>query len=267
MVGTVTAVTVEKCFIHNVLIPFQYTGVDGFIIRDNYIEETWGKEAIRGQSTMKNGTISRNVFKNTTQDVGGTGNTGTAPIGIWDGGAGNFDNVDIYGNLFWNTKEIPYTNAGILVGGDNGVNAAGAGANNINIFNNTFAGLTHALIIVRSDTGNCNIQNNLWYDNVQGNSATVQGGSGNTVNNNIAAGSNPFASYTHYGASADLHLNAAIAGITLGSTYNLDLEGQTRGADGVWDVGAYEFTAGGGGPVATSKHKLNGFRSSGFIVK
>ena len=37
---------------------------------------------------------------------------------------------------------------------------------------------------------------------------------------------------------------ATCVGLTLASPYAQDLEGNTRGGDGTWDRGAYEFTAG-----------------------
>jgi hypothetical protein len=46
-------------------------------------------------------------------------------------------------------------------------------------------------------------------------------------------------------SGGDFHLTAPLAGIALASTFNLDLDGNIRGANGVWDRGAYEV---GGGP-------------------
>ncbi len=46
----------------------------------------------------------------------------------------------------------------------------------------------------------------------------------------------------------DLHLKTGSipvnAGANLGSPYNVDIDGKTRGADGAWDIGAYEAQSG-----------------------
>jgi hypothetical protein len=46
-------------------------------------------------------------------------------------------------------------------------------------------------------------------------------------------------------SASDFHLTSALAGVSLASTYNTDILGNTRGADGVWDRGAFEFCSGG----------------------
>ena len=46
---------------------------------------------------------------------------------------------------------------------------------------------------------------------------------------------------TAYGAVA-----ATTNGTSLASPYDVDMDGVTRGGDGVWDIGAYEYAAGGG---------------------
>lgn len=69
----------------------------------------------------------------------------------------------------------------------------------------------------------------------------------------ITSGSNPFVNL----AGADFHIISTIGakfprdkGATLASTYNTDRDGNTRGADGTWDMGAYEYPAAGGSPPA-----------------
>jgi hypothetical protein len=58
----------------------------------------------------------------------------------------------------------------------------------------------------------------------------------------ISSGSNPFVS------SGNFHLVSTVGskypkdkGTNLGSPYNIDPDGNTRGADGLWDIGAYEY--------------------------
>lgn len=57
--------------------------------------------------------------------------------------------------------------------------------------------------------------------------------------------------FTNY-AGGDFTLSTATAsGLTLSSPYNLDPLGNIRGADGVFDRGAFEFVSGGPTPSAT----------------
>jgi hypothetical protein len=55
-------------------------------------------------------------------------------------------------------------------------------------------------------------------------------------------------------ASDDFRLSGATENgyDSLGSPYNIDLLGITRGGDAVWDRGAYEYAAGGATPCAWS---------------
>jgi hypothetical protein len=59
---------------------------------------------------------------------------------------------------------------------------------------------------------------------------------------NLVATNDPFVD----GDNGDFHLKANSAaqdaGADLGSLYNTDPDGNTRGADGKWDMGVYEYT-------------------------
>jgi hypothetical protein len=64
----------------------------------------------------------------------------------------------------------------------------------------------------------------------------------------IGGGPNPFVNYS----GKDYHLTATIGakaprdkGVALGNPYDLDMDGHTRGADGTWDMGAYEYATSG----------------------
>jgi hypothetical protein len=101
--------------------------------------------------------------------------------------------------------------------------------------------------LVNGGSGNV-CRNNLWWDTV---SASV---SCSTTSNNVDAGANPFVSY----AAGNLRLSGATTGgFTLSAPYNADMDGVTRGGDGTWDVGAFEYAAGGGSaPNAPSNLRL-----------
>ncbi len=64
----------------------------------------------------------------------------------------------------------------------------------------------------------------------------MQRRSNNTDDSNSSRFVNVSNLYTY-----NLHLTGALAGVSLASPYNMDMDGKTRGADGTWDRGAYEF--------------------------
>jgi hypothetical protein len=82
------------------------------------------------------------------------------------------------------------------------------------------------------------------------------GGSANdTSAHAVVSSSNPFVNALPATSSSsfDFHLTAATAaGITLSSPYNTDMNGNTRGADGTWDRGAYEFVSNNTNPPVIS---------------
>lgn len=122
------------------------------------------------------------------------------------------------------------------------------------IYNNSFvngAGNTALISILGTITG-WDVQNNIFYNGNPGIAGVVPGmthdynwTSGTSLGeaHGIFGGTNPFVDYTN----KDFHLAAGSspinAGNNLGSTYSIDFDGNTRGADGFWDMGVYEFGA------------------------
>lgn len=69
-----------------------------------------------------------------------------------------------------------------------------------------------------------------------------------TEPNGVFNGTDPFINL----AAGDFHINTTVSstmprnkGLTLASEFNTDRDGHTRGADGTWDIGAYEAITGG----------------------
>lgn len=230
--------SVLQCRLHNIAhdAQFHITGLDGGTFRSNYVANGWGKEAVRGQSTFKNVTIAQNFFFNASQNSGEPGEGSTAEIAIWDGGANAFDGNKILGNIFFRNNSEANTGGTIVVGG-NGTSWPGSPANDTLILNNTIAGVeggaSGGIILINGGTGN-EVRNTLWYDVVGTPSATPN------TSNNGEEGSDPFVNY----AGGNLRLTAGIAGTSLSSPYNIDHDGATRGADGTFDRGAFEFDDG-----------------------
>lgn len=219
--------TLSRNYSHNTHIDYHINGADGGTIEYSYIRHGFGKESIRGQIRMSNYTIRHNVFKDSCQGNPGdpTGGACTAPIALFDGSS--WANTKIYGNVFYYTNNSSVQDAILAVGGLEDPPVSG-----VEIYNNTFAGFKQGnLSILVRGSGTC--RNNLSYDMVRAPAYSCS-----TQNNNASAAQNPFVGYT----SGDFRLSRATgAGAVLPAPYNVDALGNTRGADGTWDLGALEF--------------------------
>ena len=170
-----------------------------------------------------------------------------ATEGIFLGG-GAHTGVEIYGNVFYdgvgNARGVEFREA------DSG---GPPPFTNIKIYNNTFVDLSTAAVRVMQNcsTSGVEIKNNIIVNS--GGISLENGGNGVTQANNLTTTTSVFNNYT----ARDFHLAAATSpGSTLPAPYNTDLDGIIRGADGSWDIGAYEYVAGGGGltPPAPPKN-------------
>jgi hypothetical protein len=151
--------------------------------------------------------------------------------------------INVYGNLFLGLK------------GASGANGIASNSNEstivFNFYNNTIVskpGATNNIFNLQTP-GTANLRNNIVYTAGQ----TLFASNMKTVrDHNLWFGSTPscsgltgelcgvnpnFKDYTNN----DFSLTQALAGVALGAGFNLDILGKTRGADGVWDMGAYEF--------------------------
>lgn len=141
--------------------------------------------------------------------------------------------IQIYGNLFYNvnTYSGAYPRGIELRQSDPGYPA---NYGTFLIYNNTFANLNDGGVIDRSDSvgSSSYARNNINYG--------ASFSWGNIPNsNNATVSSSQFVNY----AKQDFHLASPTAsGYVLPSPYNMDMDGNTRGADGVWDLGAYEYS-------------------------
>jgi hypothetical protein len=241
---TKTGWSIIRCAIHNGKgTLFQNADVENMLVERCWIGPGWGKEAIRGQGIWNNNVIRWNVFYNSSQLDPNDGTSGiTAEIGAFSnaGGGGSYNGNYVYGNVFYSNVSNSGRNAVIVIGGGPGWD--GNAGNNNKVWNNTIVKVplaaTSPMILLNGGTGN-EIRNTLFYDTVD---ADV---SANTTSNNVDATVDPFVNY----AALDLRITsgsqARNAGVGVGGgvdPYNKDIAGNTRGSDGTWDVGAYEYT-------------------------
>jgi hypothetical protein len=233
--------TISRCHVHNVYLPFQLAGASDVTIEWSWLGPNWSKETIRGQGHAARITIRFNIMKDGCQGTPGDPTAGscTAQIAMWDGDTpGDFDGSDIYGNVIRTTRDTGHSDGCILVGGDGGISAHGVAANDVHVYNNTFVGVQNGTCAIRlpgEHSGDI-VANNLWY----GLAEDVRNGcDADTCENNLLIdGADPFVD----SASGDFRLaGPTVAGTVLPPPYDEDLTGATRGEDGTWDLGAYEF--------------------------
>lgn len=212
-------------------------------------------------------TLRYNIF----DQAKGTTGLGTPTVGHPAcTGYEDHDNIYIYGNIF----RGPFTGGnGAIYLFDTRVNGT------LYLVNNTFTGATNSFCGMSSgDSAGCAAnyvaQNNIFY---QANQGIMPNGTVNTFSHNGYFDSVLLTTNMLYGASAltngtgnplndaanddfGLTVSAAAAmnaGATVtvsGHTFNVDMNGNTRGADGKWDRGAVEYQESGSGfpPVITS---------------
>lgn len=226
-----TDVLFHRCAMINAM-GFGVHGGNRFTIEYCFFAHNFSKAFIQGPNAGFNNFVIRyNRFLNSTQTDPNDSTSGlTCEAGVY-GPDLNPTGNEIYGNTFTGTAPVSGRN-GVLI-------FAGAFANsqayNHKVFNNTFANIVEssavADIMLFGGSGN-EARNNLFYNT---GSQTI---SANSISHNVTASSNPFVDYNN----GDFRLTApTVAGTTLAAAYNTDPSGATRGADGVWDVGAYEF--------------------------
>ncbi len=161
---------------------------------------------------------------------------------VWDYNAEGFfitgydgpdSNIAVYGNTFASDGTQSNYPRGVELRADYSYS-------NIQIYNNTFYNLNDGAILDSTpQTGNtctnCQAINNL---------AVLTGYSLGTkfTNNSNTQDSNTdrFVSVASI-YTADFHLKSSLAGVSLASPYNMDMDGNLRGTGGTWDRGAYQY--------------------------
>lgn len=167
----------------------------------------------------------------------------------------------IYGNVFRSTATGGSISYGVLLVANNPPSNENW-MDNLYFANNTVVNLNLdwdlMMVMDQAGTGNVVI-NNIFYDN------TARNGTGDTAFQNMGKlsynwyyntastgdngtgkiiNTNDYAFYFTSLATLDLRLVKPLVGTALAAEYNRDMLGNTRGADGTWDRGAFEYLAG-----------------------
>ncbi len=253
--------TISHAYIHETRTGVHMSGFRGATIEHSYLGPSWSKEAIIGIYTGYDVVVRHNVFVDSCQDVPDdpTAQGCTAEIAAFNSqGGGNYDNWSIYGNVFGSktTRDIAHSDGVILGGGGPSM------ANGWRVYNNVITRMdsTEGLknVAINLQGANNQVFNNLWFDLGAGSSI----GCNATVCENNGCFSGSSAACDGLGAAAvlgdgdpfvdamgfDYRLApgswAVDAGkdlSTLGGFDAVDRAGNTRGADGAWDLGVFEL--------------------------
>lgn len=169
---------------------------------------------------------------------------------------GIINGLEIYGNI---------VTGGFSTNGVVSALSGGGTISNLKFYNNTVANMVHATHYA-GGFGHLRGTNNVAYNNIWYNAAPVSFStathnynwfylSGSQSETNIQNGTgDPFIN----SASNDYRLAIATnSGTSLPSPYNTDMLGNTRGADGTWDRGAYDYgTSDVGAPSSPSNLRI-----------
>ncbi|MFZ5468668.1 MAG: hypothetical protein ACOZIN_04445, partial [Myxococcota bacterium] len=239
----------SHCWLHNtnrtnVLVSGP---MDGFVLEYSLVSERHNTDGLHGEhmsinntGTGRNNVIRHNIFRN-------AGGANTGVIVIKDSVQSGWK---IYGNVFYNTPGFPAVcSDGIIT------DTTGDSSTDIKIYNNTFLphpGINGNATVVSWDvpTGNA------FKNNVVFGGSTVIGVAARDFNLwDSSAGASQEANGQYWSAGQNalfknpsaydytLQVATDAADSTIGSEYSVDMLGVVRGSFGVWDRGAFEFSA------------------------
>lgn len=240
-------VTISYCYIHNwKRCGVIFSSLSNCIVDHCYFYHTYSTSGAHGQAIQlgpgacSDITVRYSIFK----DCHGTG-----IIVALDN---TFSDLFTYGNIFWEDEEsaaIGIYSTSQAIG-----TTAGDTVSNWKIYNNTFIGMdgrspqpSGGIDMNGTSEGN-EAYNNLWIDCVLTFDACAHDynwirNCGVQSEDHIQNGSgDPFVD----AATGNFHLSAATDAGTTVVGYATDPDGNTRGADGVWDRGAYEYAGASG---------------------
>ena len=232
-------VVISYCYIHDVgRTIFLTKNCNNWLIEYNHLarNESTPDQHSEGisASTCSNFTFRYNLW----EDIEGTG------VIVFDG-----SNLEVYGDVFYHTLN------GVAGGLGNGVICtwSAATAINVRIYNNTFIYLpTGRFASFSATSSNITAYNNIsfstgtynvWVRTTHDYNLYVNDENANEEDHGQywAGGNELFVDYDNY--NFRLTQETYQGRSDFGSPYNQDMDGSTRGADGNWDRGAYEYSS------------------------
>jgi hypothetical protein len=169
---------------------------------------------------------------------------------MWDNQSNRSARLLVYGNVFYKPAGANWQSANGVIGGWTG--GHDEEFHNAKVYNNTFINVDQQSLSTFPRIASNNVAyNNIFYNSQSPDFAKFAahdynhfinaGGTHSEPNGTSAPSGDPFVDI----AGLDFRLKAATAnGLSLAAPVNLDPLGKTRGGDGAWDRGAFEFGAG-----------------------
>jgi hypothetical protein len=237
-------IVVAHCHIHDIFgVHFYFIGSDGVLIEHSWMARNKSTAEWHSESIQARGVTNMTVRYCWFEDIQGTG--------VIVSGSGNSAGWEIYGNVF----------NGLEVGHGAVADNMNDSITNVHVYNNTILrGGGHSGIRFFNSAGGNAARNNLWYDcgtvihegvdydtnyySDCGFTYAFEPGPNEPPKDGTGIASSitddPFVD----SAGRDFHLTAPLdgwPGDSLDAAYGSDFDGLTRGADGVWDRGAFEY--------------------------
>lgn len=259
--------TISRSHIHNVEISIRTVDVNNWTIEHTHLGPSWAKESISnneasGWIIRHNKFIDNLIYPPSACQHGGDGATADTWTRVNNG---SNDNWSIYGNVFGDSgtyNNILRTNAVVL---GNYWSGPSDGVSGWKVYNNVFYNIQGGKNLVKLGNGSGNVvANNLWYKSRQAGQdiGIVTNGAVYTSWCNstpyslcpsspgtwLQGSDNPFVNVAGFNFNLKSSISGASpinTGTALGSGFDpVDGNGNIRGADGTWDIGAYEYTSG-----------------------
>jgi len=258
--GASENITISYCYLHDVArCHLLTTNTDGFTIEYSKIARNGaGGDSIHREAWSAQVDDNVIVRYNIFEDISNTG------IICLVNGNGDAENWQIYGNVFWRSPgDLSGTSSCIQV---KYASPTFVSAVNWKVYNNVIVNLKGlgAGLAIQNGSGNV-AKNNIWYNN---NVNTVQlyntshdynwfennyrtdgcdppcdldPDLADSETNGIHGSADPFVDWENDDFDLTSGTDARDNGTDLGTSYDQDAYGNTRGADGYWDIGAYEY--------------------------
>ncbi|MBN2040391.1 MAG: hypothetical protein JW864_10135 [Spirochaetes bacterium] len=241
-------IVISNCYLHDcssMMISSVYT--TNVLVEYCYFARNNSNAEYHGEAWQDYGSANIVIRYNKFEDV-----TGTAFIALKKGYGHSHVNWAVHGNIFMHTSG--YTK-GVGMGSLGDTNPyAGAVTRNILFYNNTVYNVNgyNAAVNFDNSDGTCYAYNNIFlfneskinYVNTKHDYSYYFGNTEYTgypplsEHDYVTGTDNPCIDSGNY----DFHLSeSAGPGLSLPWPYNYDMDGYERGADGSWDIGAYEY--------------------------
>ena len=263
-------ITVSYCYLHDICRCHILTrNANGFILEYSKLARNGYGDEIHNEAWS--GGVEDNVIVRycVFEDIAGTG------VICLVNGVGDAENWQIYGNVFYRTPsdgsdvssfiKVKYANPTFV------------SAINWKVYNNVVVNLQGVSAGISIGDGSGNVaKNNIWYNNtvnaIQFNNIShnynwfednyrtdgcdppcdLDPDLADSEPNGIHGSADPFDDWENGDLDLTSGTDAKDNGTDLGSPYGEDAYGNTRGGDGNWDIGAYEYVSGGEPNTATN---------------